>query len=126
MSEDPEERRKKDLRDLEFYRQRLRPTIADLWRTIENSGENRVIIASAPRRKSPDSPKRPSKTLAYLVGLVTGREAEKGASGARNGNPATARANQTDVMWPLVAALIVLLILGGTDMIARVPLALPL
>jgi hypothetical protein len=36
MQDDTEERRAQDKRDLEFYRSRIRPTSADLWRIVEN------------------------------------------------------------------------------------------
>lgn len=43
MSNDQEERRQQDLRDLEFYRKRIRLTSSDLWRVIENSHDRNVI-----------------------------------------------------------------------------------
>jgi hypothetical protein len=124
MSEDSEERRQKDLRDLEFYRQRIRPTAADLWRTIENSRENRVIIASTPRTKPGDAQKRWSRALSFLFEMLFGNGAQNGASGPSES--VGGQIDLADAIWPLVAALIVLLMLSATGMSARMPLALPL
>jgi hypothetical protein len=126
MPENPEERRQRDLRDLEVYRQRLRPTIADLWRTIEKSGENRITIASTPRRKVGNPDKRPLKTRPSLMRLIVGHDAGKSIFGEHKANPSESPTDRSDLVGPLVAALVVLFLLSCTGMMARVPLALPL
>jgi hypothetical protein len=114
------------LRDLEFYRQRLRPTIADLWRTIEKAGENRIIIASTPRTKVRNPDKKPPKTRPSLMRRIVSHDSGKSIFGALKADLTETQTVPSDVAGPLVAALIVLLLLGGTGMIAKVPLALPL
>lgn len=47
MADDIEERRQQDLRDLEFYGQRVRPTASDLLRTNGLSPKNNKISLQA-------------------------------------------------------------------------------
>ena len=126
MSEDPEERRRRDLQDLEFYRRRLRPTIADLWRTIENSGDNKIVIAKTSRTKAHNSEKKPPKLRPPLMRGIWGHDAEDGLMGALKASPTAIQTDQSDVAGPLAAVLIVLFVLGAFGMTAKVPFAIPL
>lgn len=43
MQDDVEERRAQNKRDLEFFRSRVRPTCADLWRIVEKPPKSNVL-----------------------------------------------------------------------------------
>jgi len=111
MADDTEERRRQDLRDLEFYSQRVRPTASDLLRTNELTFKNNKI--SVPAEKPLDRGRGADglRTPASLAEVYS--DSRYGAE--RRGDEAlqsTAAAAKTEAIWLLVAAAIILGVVG--------------
>ena len=123
--EDREDRRQKDLRDLEFYRQRVRPTAADLWRALERPrGNNETILAKrAPGARSDGrlGLTTPS-SIAEVQATMDSRLGDR--SSLKPGSPASDRTDG-DAIWPLVCAVIVLVVSALTGILDRLATALP-
>lgn len=112
MPDDKEERRQQDQRDFEFYRRRLKPTAADLWRLIEGP-ENRPPVIAEPRvaREKTGESDHTCRTNRENAGMPITRAGESYADNA-------------DAVWPMVVALIVLIFLGLGGDIDKIPHAL--
>ena len=123
--EDREDRRQRDLRDLEFYRQRVRPSAADLWRTLEKPrGNNETILAKrAPGARSDG--RLGLTTPSSIAEMQTTMDSRLGDwSSFEPGSPAPDRTDG-DAIWPLVCAVIVLVVSALTGVLDRVATALP-
>jgi len=123
MPDDREDRRQKDLRDLEFFRQRVRPSATDLWRTLERPrGSSEAILA----KRAPGG--RPDERLGLTTPSSIAEVQEEGRLGGwqafEPGSPASDRTD-ADAIWPLVCAVIVLVVTALTDSVGRVATALP-
>lgn len=123
MPDDREDRRQKDLRDLEFYRQRVRPSAADLWRTLEKPrhASESNLAKRAPGNRSDG---RLGLTTPSSIAEVQEEGGLRGWSSLERGSPASDR-TEADAIWPLVCALIVLVVTALTDSVGRVATALP-
>jgi hypothetical protein len=123
--EDREERRQKDLRDFEFYRQRVRPSAADLWRTLEKprSNSETILAKRAPGTRSDGrlgltTPSSIAEVQAAMDSRLQGRSSFDPRS------PVSDRTDG-DAIWPLVCAVIVLVFSALTGILDRVATALP-
>jgi hypothetical protein len=123
MPDDREDRRQKDLRDLEFYRQRVRPSATDLWRTLERPRSNSAAIL-AKRAPGGRSDGRLGLTTPSSIAEVQEDSRLRGWPSFEPGSPASDR-TEADAIWPLVCAVIVLVVTALTDSIGRVATALP-
>ena len=123
MPDDREDRRKKDLRDLEFYRQRVRPSATDLWRTLEKPrGNSEAILAK--RASGARSNGRLGLTTPSSIAEVQEDSQLQGWSSFEPGGPASDRTD-ADAIWPLVCAVVVLVVTALTDSVGRVATVLP-
>jgi hypothetical protein len=110
MADDKEDRRQRNLRDLEFYRSRVRPSATDLWRTIEKAGYHRGLALPEQAARTPGAsmlrtPSSMAEAQEYLDNRIAAVEAEQ---------------TDGDAIWPLACALIVLIALAWTDNLDRV------
>jgi hypothetical protein len=123
MPDDREDRRQKDLRDLEFYRQRVRPSATDLWRTLERprSSSETILAKRAPGGRSDG---RLGLTTPSSIAELQDDGRLPGWSSFAPGSPASDRTGG-DAIWPLVCAVIVLVVAAITDNLGRVATALP-
>jgi hypothetical protein len=123
MPDDREDRRQKDLRDLEFYRQRVRPSATDLWRTLERPrGNSEAILAK--RAPGSRSDGRLGLTTPSSIAEVQEDSGLRGWPSFEPGSPASDR-TEADAIWPLVCAVIVLVVTALTDSVGWVATALP-
>jgi hypothetical protein len=113
------------LRDLEFYRQRVRPSATDLWRTLEKPGNHsEAILARRAPGARPDGRLGLTTPSSIAEMQATTDARPQGWSSFEPGRSASDRTD-ADAIWPLVCALIVLVVLALTDSIGRVATALP-
>jgi hypothetical protein len=126
MRDDKEERRQKDLRDLEFYRQRVKPSATDLWRILEQPRKGRdSTLASRGRGGRADG--RLELTTPSSIADVQAtmpRPSNRWAS-AESADRTTAGRNEGDAIWPLIATLIVLVVHALTNNVDKVAILLP-
>lgn len=119
MSDDAEERRQQDLRDLEFYSQRVRPTVSDLLRTNELSRKNNRISLSADKSRERSRDGQRLRMPASLADIYADSRfgAERPQSEERH---SAATIAWTEVVWMLFAVAIVLgLWAGDVDLVIR-------
>lgn len=118
-----EERRRQDLRDFEFYKKRLRPTSAELWRLIKKP-QDPVVITEEERRLSerygrrwpPREPAQPTDTDRD----IWPREKSRFALDFKR---LRHEMLAPEVIWPLASAAIVLALLASTGKFDRAMLA---
>lgn len=120
MSDDPEEeRRRQNLRDLEFFSQRVRPTVSDLLRTNELSWKNNKISLRADKSREFGRASHGLRTPASLADIYADSRhgAERSGLEDRRSAAMTARA---DVTWLLVAAVVASVLASWTNNISRI------
>jgi hypothetical protein len=123
MPDDREDRRQKDRRDLEFYRQRVRPSATDLWRTLERPrGNSEAILAK--RAPGGRSDGRLGLTTPASIAEVQEESRPRGWPSFEPGGPVSDR-TEADAIWPLVCTVIVLVVTALTDSVGRVATVLP-
>jgi len=118
MADDNEERRLQDLRDFEFYSQRVRPTASDLLRTNELAFKNNKISLRSDKTDERGRGVEGLRTPASLADIY--RDSRWGAE--RSGGEAfqsSAKTAKTEAIWLLVAAAIILGIAGRGGSIDR-------
>jgi hypothetical protein len=123
MPDDREDRRQKDLRDLEFFRQRVRPSATELWRTREKPRSNSETIL-AKRAPGGRSDGRLGLTTPSSIAELQEDSQLRGWSSFEPGSPTSDR-TEGDAIWPLVCAVIVLVVTALTNSVGRVATALP-
>jgi hypothetical protein len=127
MRDDREERRQKDLRDLEFYRQRIKPSATELWRTFERprKGREETLVRCERRRRGdgrPDQLTTPSSIADVQTAMP--RRSNRWASVGPAVRIAANR-SEGDAIWPLIAALMVLVVLALTNNVDKVATVVP-
>jgi hypothetical protein len=125
MPDDREDRRQQNLRDLEFYRQRVRPSATDLWRTLEkrrNTNDvtlsNREPAGRADGRLGLRTPSSMAEAQADFQSRSDRWESAEAGNSAVDSTGA-------DAILPLVCALIVLAALAWTGNVDRIASAFP-
>lgn len=123
MADDMEERRRQDLRDLEFYRRRLRPTASDLLRTNELSFKNNKISLQTDKSRERDRDAEGLRAPASLAEIYTDSRygAERHGGESLQSPPTKAK---TEIAWLAVAAGIILGVFGRVVSLDRVVEAL--
>jgi hypothetical protein len=126
MRDDREERRQKDLRDLEFYRQRVKPSATELWRTLEQprNGPDATLASRGRGGRADGRLELTTPSSIADVQAVMPRPASRWAS-AESVDPTAAGRTEGDAIWPLVATLIVLVVLALTNNVDKVATILP-
>lgn len=114
MRYDKDERRRRDMRDLEFYRRRLRPTASELWRLIDKPKDIKVITESDRQASERYGGRRP------IVDPPTPTKHEEKVR-TQTDWPAATRLRShayelagNELIWPMIAAMIILGLLGWT------------
>lgn len=119
MADDIEERRRQDLRDLEFYGQRVRPTASDLLRTNELALKNNKISLQTDKSREHGRGVEGLRAPASLAEIYS--DSRYGAEqGGGETLQATATKAKTEIVWLLVSAAIILGIVGRAGSIDRV------
>lgn len=110
--DDAEERRQQDLRDLEFYSQRVRPTASDLLRTNALSRKNNRISLQTDKSRERNREAQGLRTPASLADIYadTRYGAERLEAEERR---SAAMAARTEVIWLLIGAAVVLAVWSG-------------
>jgi len=120
MRDESDKRRRQDMRDFEFFRRRMRPTATQLWRLIDKPNDINVIteVDRQSRERSggcrsvsePSVPKQP---------ILNDHPRPEWRQSQRLRQQAVEMV-EAEVIWPLVAALVVLGLIGWTGNIDSV------
>lgn len=110
MADDTEERRRQDLRDLEFYGQRVRPTASDLLRTNEFALKNNKISLHTDKSRERGRGVEGLRTPASLAEIY--RDSRYGEQRGGETLEAAATKAKTEIVCLLVSAAIVLGVVG--------------
>jgi hypothetical protein len=117
MPDDRDERRRQDLRDFEFYSQRVRPTVSDLLRTNELSWKNNRISLRTDKSRERGRGVEGLRTPVSFADIYADSRhgAERGEGEARQSAPTA----KSETVWLLIAAAITLIVFGCAGSIDR-------